>query len=708
MLIKKIITAGILFVILATSVVPVGVGAVCPDGSQGTLAPETGQEICGNGAVGTGGRATTAKEVAKGLFNIADNFFLFEWWAQWQGMILQRISGFFVLISGLFFDGVIEFTVRDMSKNLGPDSGIGVSITSAWTTLRDIANMVFIFVLLYTAFNAMFTSSVGNVGRNIVWIIIIALVINFSLFFSKVVIDASNVVSLGFYRAIINSGQYTINLTEDGGIEKKEAGTPFLFSGISAGYMRMLGIHSFWSPAANVNGASNILLIGIMTAIFSLIFAIILFIASIMFVSRFVILIFIMILSPVAFVMFIIPGMNGRFREWLNALINQSFFAPVFFALTWVVFKIGGSENFLNGVRSSPYPFTQIITEPKSAMGLVINYFIIIGFSIFALTTAKKMASSVAGFTAVSTALGGAAVGTVAWAGRNTIGRKALSIANDKDLRDKAAAGNIGARMKLWTAGQAAGSSFDMRSIGGTGAGKALGLDKGMDILGKAGGKGGFSKAIEEKAKAEVDYAKKYYGQTTLEGEMSKTAEAEYNKLKLNDEVKIKEQRELEIKKNEEEIEKIKKEIEENENNAKASSGSLQKQKEYSDKIKESRNRLSQINNINSDLRKKNKDNKFDDAEYDEETIKKKKEWESNKDAGKNRMKEFAARIKRGPLGIGFIGRMQGNQEAARKIIEAAEGKDKKSKKEMEKFLRDQGLLEKEEEDKKEKTEPSQ
>ena len=49
-----------------------------------------------------------------------------------------------------------------MGKNLGDSSGIGGSITMAWATLRDIANMCFIFVLLYAAFKTMFDANFGN------------------------------------------------------------------------------------------------------------------------------------------------------------------------------------------------------------------------------------------------------------------------------------------------------------------------------------------------------------------------------------------------------------------------------------------------------------------------------------------------------------------------------------------------------------------
>lgn len=508
--------------ILATSVVPVGVSAQGAAEECATKFPSNAdaQEKCYQDAKKA--QQTTPQKVSNGDYSLSLASFIIDGAAQFIGGFLQRISGFFLLISGLLFDGIINYTVKDMSTNLGTESGIGGSIQSAWSTLRDISNMVFIFVLLYTAFSYMFNVGSGNIGSNIAWIIVIALVINFSLFFSRVIIDASNVVSLGFYRAIENAGGYTLNLQNNPNATATANTTPQLFSGISGGYMRMLGIHSFWSPNINIGGPVNILMLGIMSAVFVFIVAVILLIASIMFVSRFVILIFIMILSPVAFVMFIIPGMKGKFDEWWKALINQSFFAPVFFGLTWVVFKLGMNENFLNGVREQNVVWGNIVTSPSSITGLIINYFIVIGLSIFALSVSKGMAKSVSQFASVSTAIGTAAIGTAAWAGRTTVGRIGKGFSESSTLQGATKSNSriirTGARLGLYASETARDSTFDARNakiptnvigdaiqgtIGRTRVGKFAGLNdvnipsvavgdfvKSEDLLGKAGTRG--------------------------------------------------------------------------------------------------------------------------------------------------------------------------------------------------------------------------
>ena len=143
-------------------------------------------------------------------------------------LLLVTISSFILIISGALFDWVVKFTVIDMAQTLGSDKPVGQSITTAWTTLRDVANICFIFVLLFAAFKAMFQLDFGGIGTTIRNIIIVALLINFSLFFTKVVIDASNIVSVGFYNSIVTS-----NNDVDSGLSGGAFGSTGDFKGIS-------------------------------------------------------------------------------------------------------------------------------------------------------------------------------------------------------------------------------------------------------------------------------------------------------------------------------------------------------------------------------------------------------------------------------------------------------------------------------------------
>src|SRR3989344_1416303 len=97
-------------------------------------------------------------------------------------------------LAGIILNAVIYYTIVDIANNYSRIT----TINEAWSVIRDLANMSFIFVLLYAAIKTILGT--GSDTKNlIVKIIVVAILINFSLFFTKVVIDASNVLAIAFY-----------------------------------------------------------------------------------------------------------------------------------------------------------------------------------------------------------------------------------------------------------------------------------------------------------------------------------------------------------------------------------------------------------------------------------------------------------------------------------------------------------------------------
>lgn len=524
------------------------------------------------------------------------------------GQFLMMMSSFVLIFSGMIFDWILKFTIVDMAKNIGGSSGVGASITTAWATLRDIANMCFIFVLLFAAFKAMFDTNFGGFGKTVKDIIIVALLINFSLFFSKVVIDASNIVSVGFYNSITESNTPQLSGS------KYVMGSVSNFKGISGGYMNMLGMQTLYSAdiLSGQTDAKNILLIGVMSSVFMLITAVILFIAAIMFAARFIILIFLMILSPLALIAYIIPGQMSNFTKWKDALIDQSFFAPIYFALTWVVFKLGTSliDTIKDAGMEPQKGFGNMFNDPGSAVAIIINYVLIIGFAIAALVISKTMASKTAGFKQISGGIGAAALGGAALAGRNTIGR-ASSLVSEKyrDTLSKSTAGRAG----LWLADKGKKGSFDVRATDTLK--KVPGLGGELDIMGKAGGKGGFAKVVEDKVKAKAQYAKDVYGQTDQEKAEAKKRQTDYDIEKAGEEKNIKARRLVEV-------------------DRRLASARTPEETAKAEAYKEYVNKI-------------NKKNIFDDKEYSTEFKNKDivKKYETFARAGERRQEEYAKRL---------------------------------------------------------------
>src|SRR3989338_10218858 len=111
--------------------------------------------------------------------------------------IMLRTVGLLTGLAGVILNGIIYYTVGQMSVNYSNLT----TINSAWSAIRDLANMGFIFILLYAAIQTIL--GIGSDAKKlIVNIIVVAILINFSLFFTKVVIDISNILSNVFYDQI--------------------------------------------------------------------------------------------------------------------------------------------------------------------------------------------------------------------------------------------------------------------------------------------------------------------------------------------------------------------------------------------------------------------------------------------------------------------------------------------------------------------------
>ena len=82
-------------------------------------------------------------------------------------------------------------------------------------------------------------------------------------------------------------------------------------------------------------------------------------------------------------------------------------------------------------------------------------------------------------------------------------------------------------------------------------------MGKMTDIIGKAGGKGGFRKSAEDKGKRKAEYAKRVYGQTAEENEAAAEKLAEFNELEAEDRERIKADRQKLVTETKQTLDKI-------------------------------------------------------------------------------------------------------------------------------------------------------
>ncbi len=277
-------------------------------------------------------------------------------------------------------------------------------ITESWKIIRDLANISFIFILLYIAISTILQINAGESKKLLTYVIIVALLVNFSAVLTRTVIDISNVVSVSFYNNIGTESPPDIST-----IFVKGAGVRY-FSGAepadAPGGLR----------GGDTNGQIIINALGDLALMTVTIF--VLLAAGILFIIRTLILLLLIILAPLAFLGFALPKFGKNISgKWTTELTNQAIFAPVFMIMLFVTLKVTDSRAEL------------LSHDGPGGNGFII-YIFLIGFMLASILIASKLGAR-GGSWANKIAVGGSKA-TGRFASTQTLGRAANAVAESK------------------------------------------------------------------------------------------------------------------------------------------------------------------------------------------------------------------------------------------------------------------------------------
>ncbi len=295
---------------------------------------------------------------------------------QFLGNLLLNIASIITWAGGMLLEYSMNKLIYGMGTLLESGSPLGNAIEGLWKTIRDICNLAFIFGFIYIGIRTILDHESSNTKRMLAQIIIAALLINFSLFFTKAIIDFSNIVAISIKNSMM-SGSGTI----------------------SAHLGNLLGISGiFDSPSTSrfptLTSAGNIWFY-FMGAIFLLVAGFVLAAGGILLIIRFVMLVFIMIFSPILFGATIFPQTQQYASDLWKKLISYSFFAPAYLLLLLFTMHIlQAVTRVLNPGKASLSK--GLTNEPGADSFSVILLFVIaIMFLIASLQISKKF--SIAG-----------------------------------------------------------------------------------------------------------------------------------------------------------------------------------------------------------------------------------------------------------------------------------------------------------------------
>src|SRR3990167_4227636 len=295
----------------------------------------------------------------------------------------------------------------------------GEFVSQAWAAVRDVANIFFIIALLYVAIKTILGLNVTDNKKLIGAVIVVALIINFSLFTTKVVIDGSNILAKIFYNNITSTKADSTDAAIEAGGEKS----------ISIGLIDKFNPQNIVMDAYKAGlGLGYAIFLTLLLMAVTLYTAYIFFSVALLFVARVVSLWISMIFSPIAFasytVPFEIPGFGHK--EWWKGLLENAFLAPLFIFFLYIIILFTGFLGKIISYTDSP-DLDTMANLMQRIMSVTFPFVIIV----MLLTKAKKLAVKLSGdmgaminkIGAVAGGLAlGAATGGTALAARTVIG----------------------------------------------------------------------------------------------------------------------------------------------------------------------------------------------------------------------------------------------------------------------------------------------
>jgi len=392
--------------------------------------------------------------------------------------VIVPIPSFVAIITGTLSDMFLKFSIDpSMYGYCDADScdAIADGIRTGWSIIRDFANIGFIFSLFVAAFMLIMNkTSIGGTSfdpkRTVVRVVIMALLINFSLLFCRLIIQTADIFSNIMYNRL------DIKVTGDG--TAGVAAQAFQAAGIKSPSLLLLSKVNPQSivtsdSAALKGGLAAYLIISLMSLFLYFIFIYLFAQMMFVFAGRIFGLWVGMILAPLAFVSYSIPFLEDNkyigFENWIKNFTQLAFLTPVylfFIYLTLSVLDINIGGTTLTTIGSA-------INTPESnwfvsVFYIAISKFIPVIAAVFIFMQGKKIATDMSGVVGemVSKASGavtglalGAATGGMALAGRQTFGKIGSNLAN----KYSGSTGIVGSGLR--TVGNKLGATtFDVRN----------------------------------------------------------------------------------------------------------------------------------------------------------------------------------------------------------------------------------------------------
>lgn len=318
--------------------------------------------------------------------------------------LLVYLASWVLAVAGILFNWVLNETVLQFGQFV--NNNIITGINTAWTAFRDISNIVIIGMFTFIAIMTILGSTDYGYKKMLSRVLIVAVLINFSLLFTKIIIDVSNFAATQIYTAAsANDPDLTVNNSNPTNTSVSQlVSSGNQQAGVAGAFMRYGGVSSFgdtYSAITNLSqslqSGSLALLFGVVVAIMYLAAAIVLFYGSFLLISRALMMIFLMVTASIAFATYLIPTLSqGNFgwSAWWSTLLKNAVLAPLLMMFLWITLVIAKAFQVQQGSLGD------LIKNPQSSLDIsaLLGYIIVIGLLFASFKVSSSFATSIGGF----------------------------------------------------------------------------------------------------------------------------------------------------------------------------------------------------------------------------------------------------------------------------------------------------------------------
>ncbi|MBI4993848.1 hypothetical protein HZC33_02755 [Candidatus Wolfebacteria bacterium] len=287
---------------------------------------------------------TPSEAKAVNLFGISD------FTAGALTIVAQVFSYIFGFIAGILF--WISTLLLKLALNINFEILNSLIVKTGWQITLNFANLGFVLAIIVIAFATIFRMESYAMKQTLWKLIVAALLVNFSLVIAGAFISLSD--SLSYYLIDATTAGSTPGAHNITGWGDTFAG---MFRAQELLKMnensKAEGVLGTTTEALNVVGSAVLINIASLffIALFTFLVCLTVLAAAIMLLIRYVYLGFLLILSPIVWLLWIFPGTSKHWSKWWDDFLRWTFFTPLMlFFLYLAIFSIKGQSDMAKNI----------------------------------------------------------------------------------------------------------------------------------------------------------------------------------------------------------------------------------------------------------------------------------------------------------------------------------------------------------------------